>query len=220
MSLIDYGRILLRRGWIMVLLAVIAAVGAYLFSRMQTPQYRATQLVLIQPARPDLGLAEGLLREMNSYQVFLRSTERAQEVIDSLSLDMLADSLLANTVIEVNRDNLTVQIDVTLEEGALAAQVARRWGELFVQYREQDNQTRRQEDRVRAILPDRATFFLYSPRTALNVIAGAVLGLLVGGVLVFVLEFLESAIIHRREDIERLTESPLLAAIPDMEASR
>lgn len=220
MSLIDYGRILFRRGWIMLLLAAIAAVSAYALSQIQTPLYRATQLVLIQPARADLGLAEGLLREINSYQVFLSSSERAQEVIDALQLDMLADSVLGATQITVNRENLTVQIDVTLENGDLAAQVARQWGDLFAEYRERDNQTRRQEDRVRAILPDKAIYTLYSPRTALNVIAGAVLGFLVGGVLVFVLEYLESAIVHRREDVERLFDQPLLAAIPDMEVSR
>ncbi|MBK8020697.1 MAG: hypothetical protein IPK19_04510 [Chloroflexi bacterium] len=220
MSLIDYGRILLRRGWIMLLLAAIAAGSAYALSRIQTPTYRATQLVLIQPSRADLGLAEGLLREMNSYQVFLRSSERAQEVIDALRLDMLADSVLGATQITVNRDNLTVQIDVTLENGDLAAQIARQWGDLFAEYRERDNQTRRQEDRVRAILPDKATYSLYSPRTSLNVIAGAVLGFVVGGVLVFVLEYLESAIVRRREDVERLIEQPMLAVIPDMETSR
>ncbi|MCK6579030.1 MAG: hypothetical protein L6Q98_13085 [Anaerolineae bacterium] len=220
MSLIDYGRILFRRGWIMLLLAAVAAVSAYALSRIQTPLYRATQLVLIQPARADLGLAEGLLREINSYQVFLSSSERAQEVIDALQLDMLADSVLGATQITVNRENLTVQIDVTLENGDLAAQVARQWGDLFAEYRERDNQIRRQEDRVRAILPDKAIYTLYSPRTALNVIAGAVLGFLLGGVLVFVLEYLESAIVHRREDVERLFDQPLLAAIPDMEVSR
>lgn len=204
----------------MILLAVIAAGSAYLLSKLVTPTYRATQIVLIQPARPDLGLAQGLLAEINSYQIFLSSSERAQQVIDALQLDMLADDLLGKTQIVVNRDNLTIQIDVTLEDGDLAAAVARQWGDVFVQYREQDNQTRRQEDRVRAILPDKATYSLYNPRTTLNVIAGGVLGLLVGGVVVFILEYLESSIIHRRDDIERLIGSPLLAIIPDMEASR
>jgi capsular polysaccharide biosynthesis protein len=220
MSLIDYGRILLRRGWIMLLLAAIAAGSALLLSRLQTPQYRATQLVLIQPARADLGLAEGLLREINSYQVFLSSSERAQEVIDALQLDLLADALLGRTQITVNRENLTVQIDVTLEDGDEAARVARQWGEVFVTYRERDNQTRRQEDRVRAILPDKATYSQTVPRTSLNVIAGAVLGLLVGGVLVFVLEYLESSIVRRREEIERLIDAPLLAIIPEGDSAR
>lgn len=220
MSLIDYGRILLRRGWIIIVVAALAAVSAFLFSRLQTPLYRATQVVLIQPTRADLGLAEGLLREINSYQVFLSSSERAQEVIDALQLDLLADDLLGKTQITVNRENLTVQIDVTLEDGDVAARIARQWGDVFVTYRERDNQTRRQEDRVRAILPDKAAYAQTSPRTSLNVIAGALLGVLVGGVILFVLEYLESTIVHRRDELERLMAAPLLAAIPEGDTAR
>ena len=58
MNLIDYGRILVRRGWIIILLAVIAAGGAYFLSTRQTPIYRSIQKVLIQPARIDLSLTE------------------------------------------------------------------------------------------------------------------------------------------------------------------
>src|SRR5690606_20008807 len=104
MNLIDYGRILLRRGWIIVLLAVIAAASAYVLSSRQTTQYRATQYVLIQPARTDNGLTLAVIQLMNSYQVYLHSTERAQEVIDTLRLDMLADALLGNVQIVSNRD--------------------------------------------------------------------------------------------------------------------
>jgi capsular polysaccharide biosynthesis protein len=48
-----------------------------------------------------------------------------------------------------------------------------------------------------------------------NALAGGVLGLLLGGVIVFVLEYLESSIVRRREDIERSMDMPVLAAIPD-----
>ena len=83
MNLIDYGRILLRRGWIILLLAVIAAGSAYLLTSRQTPEYTASQRVLIQPARTDNGLTLAVIQLMNSYQVYLDSSERAQEVIDA-----------------------------------------------------------------------------------------------------------------------------------------
>jgi capsular polysaccharide biosynthesis protein len=217
MNLIDYGRILLRRGWIMVLLAVIAAASAYVLSSRQTPEYRATQMVLIQPARTDNGLTLAIIQLMNSYQVYLKSTERAQEVIDILRLDMFAADLLGNVEIVSNRDNLTIQIDVTLPDPQIAGDVARTWGDLLVQYRNEQNQTARQEDRVSATLPDRAQVGLFAPRPAINAAAGAVLGLLLGGVIIFALEYLESSIVRHREDIERAVEIPVLAAIPDME---
>lgn len=215
MSLIDYGRILLRRGWIMLLLAGVAAVSAYVLSSQQIEQFRATQYVLMQPSRSDLGLADGLLRQMNSYQVYLYSTERAQEVIDALQLDMLKHDLLSRTEIAANRDNLTLQIEVTLPDPAMAANVARTWGGLMVEYRNVDNQRLRQEDRVNAILPDDPTVGLDSPRPLIAAVAGGVIGLVLGGVIVFVLEYLESSIVRRRDDIERALELPVLAVIPE-----
>ena len=217
MNLIDYGRILLRRGWIIVLLAAIAAASAYVLSNQQTTQYRATQYVLIQPARTDNGLTLAVIQLMTSYQVYLYSTERAQEVIDTLRLDMMAGDLLQNVQIVSNRDNLTMQIDVTLPDQQVAADVAREWGNLLVAYRVEQNQTALQQDRVYAILPDRATSGLYAPRPAINAVVGAILGVVLGGVIIFVLEFLESNIVRHREDIERSLELPILATIPDME---
>ena len=42
----------------------------------------------------------------------------------------------------------------------------------------------------------------------------ALLGLLVGGVIVFVLEYLESGIVYRRDDLERSANMNVLASIP------
>jgi capsular polysaccharide biosynthesis protein len=173
--------------------------------------------VLIQPARTDNGLTLAVIQLMNSYQVYLKSTERAQEVIDTLKLDLLADDLLSKVEMVSNRDNLTIQIDVTLPDQQIAGDVARAWGDLLVQYRNEQNQTARQEDRVSATLPDKASVGLFSPRPLISAIAGAILGLLVGGVIIFVLEYLESSIVRRREDIERAIDLPVLATIPDME---
>ncbi len=217
MNLIDYGRILLRRGWIIILLAVIAAGSAYFLSSRQTPQYRATQYVLIQPSRTDNGLTLAVIQLMNSYQVYLNSSEQAQKVIDTLSLDLLAGDLLRYVQIQTNRDNLTIQIDVTLSDPNVAADVARTWGNLLVAYRVEQNQTARQEDRVNAILPDKASVGLYAPRPAISGAVGAIIGAVLGGLIVFVLEFLESSIVRHRDDIERALDLPVLAMIPDME---
>lgn len=216
MNLIDYGRILVRRGWIIVLLAVIAAGSAYFLTSRQTPQWKASQVVLIQPARTDNGLTLAVIQLMNSYQVYLNSSERAQEVIDTLRLDMLPDDLKSKAEFAVNRDTLTIQIDVTLPDAQIASDVARTWGELLVQYRIQQNQTVQQADRVSAVLPDKASIAPAGTRPPIAAAAGALLGMLLGGVIVFVLEYLESSIIRRREDVERL-ELPVLTTIPDME---
>ena len=170
MSLIDYGRILLRRGWIIILLAALAGGSAYVFSGTQTPIYRATQLVLIQPSRNDLGLAEATIRLINSYVVYLNSTEIAQRVIDNLRLDLTAGNLKGAATIVPDRDRLTVQIDVDLSDPDVAGRAAEEWGNMLVQYRNRENQTVRQEDRINAILPDRPQIGLLRTLTAASAV--------------------------------------------------
>jgi capsular polysaccharide biosynthesis protein len=218
MNLIDYGRILLRRGWIVVLLAVLTAASAYVLSRQMTPTVRASQLVLIQPSRNDLGLTDATTRLMNSYQIYLNSSIIAQRVIDNLQLDMLPTQLLANATIQSNRDNLTVQIDVEGQDCAVISRIASEWGNQLVIYRNQENQESRLEDRVDALPVDAPGCpTAVTPNITINTVAGGLIGAVLGVAIVFVLEYLESNIVRRRDDIERDTQLAVIASIPHQE---
>ena len=218
MTLSDYGRILWRRGWIVILCAILAGAAAFVLSRQQTPTYRASQVLLIQPSRNDLGLTEATTRLMNSYQVYLSSTIIAQRVIDNLQLDRLPGDLLSDVTIQSDRNNLTVQIDVDGQDCGTASRVASEWGNQLVIYRNQENQTVRQEDRIDAIPADAPKCpTSVTPNVAINTIAGVLLGAVAGVVIVFILEYLESSMIRRRDDVERGLELPVLASIPNEE---
>jgi capsular polysaccharide biosynthesis protein len=216
-NLMEYVNILLRRGWIMVLLAIIAAASAYILSQQQTPVYRSTQRILIQPTRADLGLTEASKTLLGNHVAYLDSEFRAQEVIDRLRLDMTPDQLLGAVTIANDPLTLTIQIDADLPNGDLANDVAREWGNLLIEYRNAENQRARREDHINAALQDVARYSLLRPQPILNTIAGAILGLLLGGVIVFLLEYLESSVVRSRDDLERSAGIPVLAAIPHTE---
>ena len=214
MNLAYYVRVLLRRGWIVALAVVITAGAAFGLSKAQTPVYRATQKVLLQPARNDFGLTETLRILLRSYVVYLNTDQQAAAVIDRLQLDMTPGELRSHTTISSDPTQLIVQIDVDLQDGPLAAQIATELGRLLVEYRTEDNRDLRREDRIDALLIDTATYSLYKPKTKINVMAGAMLGLLLGGAAVFALEYMQSNIVREKEDVERFLELPVLAAIP------
>lgn len=214
MNLMYYVRILIRRGWIIALAMVVTAVGAYAFSKAQTPVYRATQKVLLQPARNDYGLTETLRIRLRSFVVYLNTDEQARKAIDRLQLDMQPGTLRGHMTINSDPTQLLIQIDVDMEDGPLAARIATEMGQLLVEYREADNRDLQKQDRIEADLLDTATYGLYKPNTRVNVMAGAVLGLLLGGVVVFVLEYIESNIFRTKEDVELFLDLPVLAAIP------
>lgn len=218
MNLIEYVHILWRRGWIMLLLAAITAASAFFYSRGQPEVYRATQRVLMQPTRADFGLTEASRTLLGPHVAYLDSQFRAQEVIDALNLDMTAADLKGHVTIADDALTLSIQIDADMGSPGEAADVAREWGNLLIQYRNEENQRARREDHIRASLQDVPAISLYAPRTAITTIAGAILGLLVGAVIVFVLEYLESSIVHNRDDLERSAAIPVLASIPHTES--
>lgn len=214
MNLLDYGRILARRGWIIVLLAILAAGSAYFLSKQQTPIYRATQRVLVQPTRADLGLTESATRLLAQYAAYLDSELVAAQVIDNLKLDMTPAQLKGDVTIAPIQLSLQIQIDVDMADMQMAGNVAREWGLMLVRFREQRNQEARREDRINASLQDNPAISLLRPRPTINAAAGAVLGVLLGAVIVFMMEYVESNIIRRRDDVERVLDLPVLATIP------
>lgn len=221
MNLLDYGQILLRRGWIMVLLAVVAGGAAFLFSRQMTPVYRSSLVVLVVPSRPDNGLQIASVNLLNNRAEYLRSEIVAAEVIDALQLDMHPAALLGATTISPNRDNMSLQIDVDLpaatdEEAAkLLNPIAAEWGNRLIQFQEELNQEAQRSDRILMRPKDNPKVSLLRPNTRMNLLIGAVGGFLLGAVILFVLEFLESSIVRRREDVERSGGLPVLASVPD-----
>ena len=213
MNLNEYVRIIMRRGWIVVLAALLVAGSAFVFSRLQTPVYRATQQILVKPARNDNGLTLTLQNLLNSYQAWMSTRELAGRVIDTLKLDMTPGQLKSNVTITPDRNSTLITVDVNMTNGETAKSVARVYGELFAQWRDQENQPLRLEDRITAELLDRPEYGQFSPNTSVNTLAGALLGLLLGGVFVFVIETLASGVVRRGADVERLG-LPVLGSIP------
>ena len=217
MNLIDYVRILARRGWILLLAMVLTAGSAYVFSKLQTPIYRATQQILIKPSRPDLGLTDSLKQLETSWAQRTHTELRAKDAIDALKLDMTPAQLYNQVNITPDLNSLQIVVDVNMTNGDLANQVARVYGTQFVEWRNQENQPLRNEDRISAELLDYPKYAQFQPNTAVNVAAGALLGLLVGGVIVFILEFIDSNVVRRANDVERYLQLPVLGNLPELQ---
>lgn len=214
MRLVDYLQVLLRRWWIIALFTLITAGSAYAISTQLTPVYRATQLVLFQPSRADLGLTSAMRLLLDSSVVYLQSSFIASDIIEELQLSNTPDELMANVTIASDSLRLVVQIDYDTTDAIIGADIAEAWGQALVDFRRQQNELNAQEDRVIALLPDEPDSYLLAPVPWVNALAGALLGLLLGILLVFLLEYFESAVVRHRDDLERFMEIPVLAAIP------
>ncbi len=215
MELAQYIRILQKRWWIILVAVVVTAASAFLFSRLQTPTYQSTVEVLIQPARPDLGLTQSAKTLLRLYMTTADSNYWAQEVITRLRLDMTPEQLRGNARFAAEDDRMVIRIEIEDTDGEQANRIAREWATLLVEWRDSENQRQRKEDRVYAELRDEPTYSQsWPPRTFIVLAAGAIFGLLIAAAVIFFLEWVESGTFRTPRDIEQGTGITVLGAIP------
>ena len=215
MELGDYLAIIRRRGWLILLLAVLTSAAAFGFSKIQTPVYQSSLRMLVQPARTDFGQAQAAKQLLRGYVQWIHSSYRAAKVIDELKLDMTPEQLLSDIEVASDDSSFVIQLNVENTDPNLANDIARTWGNTFIQWRIDDNATQRKEDRVDAEFIDDPQAGLDRPNTKINAAAGAIFGALLGTIILFVLEWIESGVVRRSEDVEKYLDIPVIGTIPN-----
>ncbi len=218
MSLQQYARVLWKRGWIIVLLALVAGLSAIVFSRLQTPIYSSSVTLSAVPTRPsDYGQTLAIKNLLRLYVQQLQSPFITQQVIDKLQLDVTPQKFISHVNLSADEADLIIKIEARHPLPANAAKIAQTLAETFVSFHNQENLQIDQRDRVLVALLNNATSpELFSPKTSINAIAGTILGALIGVLIVFALEYLESDVVRTTEDIERYLGVPALGLIPTM----
>ena len=153
---------------------------------------------------------------LRNYAAQIKTRKMAQTVIDNLKLDITPDTFLGELAIAAQLDNNLIQVDVDDPDPNRAQFIANVLARTFV-----EDQTAKQADIDRqnrldvAILDDALPGELNRPKTKTNVLAGGILGLLLGGLIVFALEYLDDTL-KTAEDVDRFVGLTTLGAIPTL----
>lgn len=209
----DYVRVLRQRGWLIILLAVLTAGAAFGFSKLQTPVYKASIRLLIT-SRPDFGQNQAVRSLQRDFAAWLQSSIRSQKVIDELHLDMTPQELLADMHVAAASSESIIQIDIENTNLDVAKDIATVWAQQLIDYRTEQNAGLRREDQLGAEPIDFPIGGLKSPKISINTAAGAIFGALLGVVSIFVIEWIQSGVVHRAEDVERYLDLPVVGTIP------
>ena len=217
MELTDYLRIFRKRGWIVILVALIAAASAFAFSKLQTPVYSASVKLSVNPARADWGLSNVTKDLLRNYVENIRTHKMAHEVIDRAQLDMDTTTLLGKLFVSPAGDTFTLQLDARDTDPEVAMTIAQTMAEVFVEDRDAWNQQQDKRDRIEVSILDNVWnlgYRQYSPNTKINTAAAGLFGLLVGLLVIFFLEWLEQDVIRSVSDVERAIGVTVLGSIP------
>jgi capsular polysaccharide biosynthesis protein len=220
MQLADYITVLRRRWWVIMLVAAAAAVGAYVFSKLQTPVWRSEASYLVVPNRADQALSVLLQNSMDSYRVIALAPTQLEQISQQLKLDRDADWMLKYVRIQAQTDTrlMIVQADYPeAVDSGTAQRLADAVGSNMVALVSSLNQSIEGTDRInlRVNQPARPAI-RWRPQTKINVLAGAVLGLILGLMLAFALEALDDSL-RSPADVERFVGLTTLGAIPTVD---
>ncbi|MDH7489075.1 MAG: Wzz/FepE/Etk N-terminal domain-containing protein [Anaerolineae bacterium] len=210
----DYLEIIRKRGWIFIFLALFTAAVAVLVGKFQTPVYRATIVLRAEPARADWGLSNTAKDLLRSYTLQIRSHNTAQRAIERGQLDMSTDDLLSKITVSPDSSNFSIRIDAKDTDPKVAMTIAQKVAEIFAEDRAAWNEKQDKRDRIEVAIIDSARYELFSPKLKINAIVGFVVGLLLAGVIVFFLEWVQADLLRTPEQVERITGLVVLGSIP------
>ncbi len=215
MELREYWNVARKRGWIIVLVAVVAAVAALGVSLIIPKTYSASIQLSVEPARADWGLSQAAKEMLRNYILTIRSHTMVQQAIDRGQLDMTTDQFLGDLDVSDDASNLSITIKAESHDEAVAMTMAQQLADVFVEKRRQWNEEQDKSARIYIEKVDDVRYpVLESPKWKFNVLAGAIFGAIAGGIVVFFLEWLQSDIVRTPGDVEKTLGLTVLGAIP------
>lgn len=218
MELVELWRVVRKRLTMIIVIAVVAVVTAGILSKfILTKQYTATATLMVIPHSSTQDLITSMVTgeslvatyaqvaTSNSVLSSVRHTERL-----TLSELQLSHHVVATPV--TNTDLVTVA--VTSPNPLWSSRVANAVANATVR-----NITHVTQQRDLEVVDPATTPVLpVSPKTKTNVAIALVLGLLVGGGLAFLFEYLDDSL-KTEDDVKRVLDLPVLTLVPFIDSS-
>jgi receptor protein-tyrosine kinase len=212
--------LVLRRRWrsvVLVFLVGLAIAGT--ISYLITPKYESTSRVIVSVNASTAGEASQasyfLQNRVTSYADLAQSTELAERVINTLDLDMTAEELSDEISTEVIEATSVLAITVKDEDPHQAQTIADVLTSEFQDYAEEiETIGEGKESQIALNVIDQPEYNgdAVEPHTVLNLIAGGLIGLLIGVALAVARDLLDRTV-RTADHIAEVTEAPVLASI-------
>src|SRR5699024_6529683 len=222
-SLQDLFKTIRKRLSLIAIITVVAMTISGMISFLfMTPIYQASTQILVNQEKDEQSQLstqdiQANLQLINTYNVIIKSPAVLTEVIENLELDMTVGQLNSNITVNSEQNSQVVNVSVQNADPKLAVDIANMTATVFkeeiVDLMNVDNVNVLAEAEM-AEKPSPV-----KPNPKLNIAIAAVVGLMIGVGIAFLLEYLDTTM-KTEEDIEEILQLPvlgLISPIPDGE---
>ena len=218
----EYFAIIKKRFWIIGLISVIAMVISGVISFfVLSPVYEAKSTLIVNTEKNEetqmiTGDQFSVSQKLAvTYGEIIKSRAVLESVISNLKLDSEYEDLVEKITVSPVKDTQIISISVQDTNPKKARDIANEIPKVFE--KEVKRITKANDIQVidKAILPENPI----KPNKMMNVAIAAVLGMMIGLFVVFVLEYLDNKI-KTPQDVEKHLDLPILGVIPNEKIER
>ena len=216
-NLKDLFQTLKKRIFLIISITLIAMIISGLISFfLITPEYKSWTQILVNQAKSEEDAiynsneVQTNIQLISTYSVIIKSAAILNSVKSNLDLDMSVSQLNNKITVESAQGSQIMTISVTDADPTQALRIANNIAEVF----EKEIKDIMNVDNV-TVLPladDQESQGPVSPNPVMNIALAAVIGLILGVGIAFLLEYLDNTV-KTEQDIEKLLELPVLGAI-------
>ena len=218
----EYFSIIKKRFWIIALITVVAMVvsGVISFFMLSSVYEAKSTLIVNTEKNEETQMITGDQFSVSqklavTYGEIIKSRAVLESVISNLKLDSEYEDLVEKITVSPVKDTQIISISVQDTNPKKARDIANEIPKVFE--KEVKRITKANDIQVidKAILPENPI----KPNKMMNVAIAAVLGMMIGLFVVFVLEYLDNKI-KTPQDVEKHLDLPILGVIPNEKIER
>jgi capsular exopolysaccharide synthesis family protein len=132
----EYVRVIRSRKWTIALTTCVVVAATVFFTLRQTPIYRATAEILVQPVQNPLSLfTPPIAPDMNTEQQVATSQAVADQVLKTMSLPVPFSELTDNLDVAVVPDTDVLQVSYSSPSPGVAAKMANAFSRAYITFR-------------------------------------------------------------------------------------
>ncbi|WP_404427704.1 capsular biosynthesis protein [Ureibacillus chungkukjangi] len=215
-SLQDIFKIIKKRLYLIVSLTMIAGIIAAIISYfVLTPVYQASTQILVNQQKTQVEQIQtqdiqANLQLINTYNVIIKSPAILEQVIERLDLELTPSQLSEKITVSNASDSQVISVSVEDEQHFKAVDIANTVAEVF----QEEIPVLMNINNVNILSPAVHLEFPshVKPNELMNIAIAAVIGVMLGVGLAFLLEYLDTTV-RSEQDVEDLLGLPILGIV-------